>query len=158
MFSRSEIQHVSSSSVAATQRNSQGKPAASHRSTKHSTFVKLASFSATTMTPSPSESSKVLFASSTTLSSSSDPCISNPCQNGGTCIKEKQGAFTCRCPMMYTLSRCQLFAGTCQSLPRRYDFVDFKFNIRSLRYVIKSRRFVIHHFVLLSTTITSYLV
>ena len=41
---------------------------------------------------------------------SSDACLSNPCQNGGTCISNKK-IFTCSCPSGYIGDTCHTFSG-----------------------------------------------
>ena len=34
-------------------------------------------------------------------------CVSFPCLNGGTCIDDVAGTYTCRCPDRFTGSRCE---------------------------------------------------
>ena len=53
-----------------------------------------------------------------------DPCLSQPCMNQGSCVREN-GSFRCVCPPNYSGSRCEVFdacasnpcmnGGTCQS-------------------------------------------
>ena len=46
---------------------------------------------------------------------SGDPCLSQPCMNQGTCIRQN-GGFRCVCPPGYTGSRCEI-RDACQSNP-----------------------------------------
>ncbi len=36
-----------------------------------------------------------------------DPCAQNPCLNGGQCIANNMGGFTCVCPPTYSGQRCE---------------------------------------------------
>jgi hypothetical protein len=36
-----------------------------------------------------------------------DPCAQNPCLNGGQCVPNGVGGFTCVCVSPYTGERCQ---------------------------------------------------
>ncbi len=36
-----------------------------------------------------------------------DPCLDNPCLNGGACITNNMGGFTCQCPPGYSGLRCE---------------------------------------------------
>ena len=36
-----------------------------------------------------------------------DPCAQNPCLNGGQCIPNGLGGFTCQCPPGYSGQRCE---------------------------------------------------
>jgi hypothetical protein len=36
-----------------------------------------------------------------------DPCADNPCLNGGICIPNSYGGFTCQCPPGYSGQRCE---------------------------------------------------
>ncbi len=36
-----------------------------------------------------------------------DPCAVNPCLNGGTCMANNVGGFTCQCPPGYSGLRCE---------------------------------------------------
>ena len=36
-----------------------------------------------------------------------DPCAQNPCLNGGQCISNGFGGFTCSCPNPFTGQRCE---------------------------------------------------
>jgi hypothetical protein len=36
-----------------------------------------------------------------------DPCADNPCLNGGSCISNSFGGFTCQCPPGYSGQRCE---------------------------------------------------
>jgi hypothetical protein len=44
-----------------------------------------------------------------------DPCASQPCMNGGTCMRDN-GGFRCVCPSGYSGSRCEI-RDACQSNP-----------------------------------------
>lgn len=37
-----------------------------------------------------------------------DPCISNPCRNGGTCLSEPPGDYKCVCPLGVDGLLCQV--------------------------------------------------
>lgn len=41
------------------------------------------------------------------ISTIADPCTSNPCLNGGTCIGIGFGGFSCQCPAGYSGQRCE---------------------------------------------------
>ena len=49
------------------------------------------------------------------LLSLDDPCASQPCMNGGTCMRDN-GGFRCVCPPGYSGSRCEI-RDACQSNP-----------------------------------------
>ena len=36
-----------------------------------------------------------------------NPCIPNPCHNGGTCLLSEEGNFACRCPAAFSGATCQ---------------------------------------------------
>ncbi|CAF4416809.1 unnamed protein product, partial [Adineta steineri] len=36
-----------------------------------------------------------------------DVCTPNPCLNGGTCMSNNVGGFTCQCPQGYSGQRCE---------------------------------------------------
>ena len=36
-----------------------------------------------------------------------DPCADNPCLNGGACMPNGFGGFTCQCPPGYSGQRCE---------------------------------------------------
>ena len=36
-----------------------------------------------------------------------DPCANNPCLNGGVCVSNNFGGFTCQCPPGYSGPRCE---------------------------------------------------
>ncbi|XP_052688263.1 uncharacterized protein LOC128166866 isoform X3 [Crassostrea angulata] len=60
-------------------------------------------------------------------------CISNPCQNGGTCSVDKfsnttDGDFFCCCPEGYTGSQCDRDINECQSSPCQYGGTCFNTN------------------------------
>jgi len=38
---------------------------------------------------------------------SGDLCAQNPCLNGGQCLSNGMGGFTCSCPNPYTGQRCE---------------------------------------------------
>lgn len=41
-----------------------------------------------------------------------NPCLSNPCQNGGICTAQYEtpsGSYTCQCPVGYSGAQCQIF-------------------------------------------------
>lgn len=44
-----------------------------------------------------------------TLQPPVDACMSNPCKNGGTCLKGNKGSYTCRCSQGYTWPHCELY-------------------------------------------------
>lgn len=47
-----------------------------------------------------------------------DPCASKPCYNGGTCVKENQNSFSCKCPSSYSGPSCKTnLIGSCASQP-----------------------------------------
>ena len=41
-----------------------------------------------------------------------NPCSTNPCSNGGSCLIVPGGGFSCRCPAEFTGSRCETPTGT----------------------------------------------
>ncbi len=38
---------------------------------------------------------------------SGDPCAQSPCLNGGQCVPNNMGGFTCNCQNPYTGQRCE---------------------------------------------------
>ena len=36
-----------------------------------------------------------------------DPCMPNPCKNGGTCVRKGKKGYKCECPDPYFGKRCQ---------------------------------------------------
>ena len=38
----------------------------------------------------------------------SDPCLSNPCSNGGSCASLNTANYTCQCPTSYCGGNCQI--------------------------------------------------
>lgn len=50
--------------------------------------------------------SDVLLKSSVTSEPISNPCLSNPCQNGGTCYMPKSNEYTCSCPTNFYGPNC----------------------------------------------------
>jgi hypothetical protein len=42
-----------------------------------------------------------------------NPCLSNPCQNGGSCINQYNGQCTCQCPQCYSGQYCQVYNPCC---------------------------------------------
>ncbi len=36
-----------------------------------------------------------------------DPCAQNPCLNGGQCVSNGFGGYTCNCPNPFTGQRCE---------------------------------------------------
>ncbi|XP_014482746.1 PREDICTED: protein crumbs isoform X3 [Dinoponera quadriceps] len=53
------------------------------------------------------------------------PCQNTPCRNGGTCIEDSRGDFSCNCKAGFTGSRCesQLGVRLCEQSPCRNDGV-----------------------------------
>ena len=46
-----------------------------------------------------------------------DQCLDNPCVNGGSCVTQEAGSFSCHCPAGYKGSRCQLLVDHCAISP-----------------------------------------
>ncbi|XP_071486573.1 zonadhesin-like [Diadema antillarum] len=62
----------------------------------------------------------------------SNPCASNPCQNGGSCIHDEiRNTHVCRCPEAYSGQNCDEAIGTCLVYPastiRTYDLRYYRF-------------------------------
>ncbi|XP_071489782.1 uncharacterized protein [Diadema antillarum] len=62
----------------------------------------------------------------------SNPCASNPCQNGGSCIHDEiRNTYVCRCPEAYSGQNCDEAIGTCVVYPastiRTYDLRYYRF-------------------------------
>lgn len=43
-----------------------------------------------------------------------DECLSNPCQNGGTC-HDRDNGYVCYCPLGYSGGHCELDVAVCDS-------------------------------------------
>lgn len=43
-----------------------------------------------------------------------DECLSNPCQNGGTCI-DKDNGYMCSCSLGYLGSHCEIDVAVCET-------------------------------------------
>lgn len=44
-------------------------------------------------------------------------CADGPCFNGGTCVENVAGGYSCRCPAGYTGSNCEKRMDRCSSDP-----------------------------------------
>ena len=51
--------------------------------------------------------SKIILAAGLLTTTTTNPCLPNPCLNGGTCQPNGAGSFTCACPMGFSGYCCE---------------------------------------------------
>uniref|UniRef100_A0A9J8CL92 Neurocan core protein n=3 Tax=Cyprinus carpio TaxID=7962 RepID=A0A9J8CL92_CYPCA len=67
-------------------------------------------------TGSPEENTTAGMENSPSKSSEDDPCQTNPCLHGGSCLTEGEG-YSCLCPQGYSGESCEIDIDDCQSNP-----------------------------------------
>ncbi|XP_065127833.1 protocadherin Fat 1 [Paramisgurnus dabryanus] len=68
---------------------------------------------------------------------SSSDCSSNPCLNGGSCIKRQNGGYFCKCSILFSGTQCEVNISPCDSNPCLYGGTCIQNN---LDYYCKCRR------------------
>uniref|UniRef100_A0AAY4ELC3 Slit homolog 3 (Drosophila) n=1 Tax=Denticeps clupeoides TaxID=299321 RepID=A0AAY4ELC3_9TELE len=51
------------------------------------------------------------------LMSKCAPCLTGPCQNGGSCVSDASGSYHCTCPFGFKGRNCEIALNACVSLP-----------------------------------------